>query len=90
MKSSLVILRIVYSLGLLGVLVFLPGFFVVIGAIVGMFIFPKYIEGIVVLVLLDGLYGFADSTPQIGVYTVVSIFSFMIIGYLKKHLTWYS
>lgn len=90
MKGSLITLRIVYTLGLLGVLVFFPGFFVLGGAIVGMFIFPKYIEGIIILVLLDGLYGFVDSTPHLGVYTVISFVGFIIAGYLKKHLTWYS
>lgn len=83
-------MRIVYTLGLVGVLVFLPGFFIVIGAIIGMFIFSKYVEGLIALVLLDGLYGFVSSTPQFGIYIIIGVVSFIIISYLKKHLAWYS
>ncbi len=90
MNNSIIILRILYSLGLLGVVVFLPGFFVVIGALVGMFLFKNYFEGFIILLLLDGLYGFADSTPHMGVYTIVGIVSFIVSKYLKKHLAWYS
>ena len=42
------------------------------------------------MVLLDGLYGFSGSTPQIGTYSVVGMVSLVVIKYLKKHLTWYS
>ncbi len=52
--------------------------------------FQKYIEGFVILVLLDALYGFTDSVPHMGMYAVIGVISFMIIGYLKKHLAWFS
>lgn len=90
MKISLVILRILYTLLLLGMIVFLPWYFVVGGVLVGMFLFPLFIEGFIVMVLLDGLYGFSGSTPQIGTYSVVGMVSLVVIKYLKKHLTWYS
>lgn len=88
--NLLIILRIVYTLGLLGVMVFLPWYFVIIGALSGMFMFQKYIEGFVILVLLDALYGFTDSVPHMGMYAVIGVICFMIIGYLKKHLAWFS
>ncbi len=70
--------------------VFLPGFFVVIGALVGMFLFKNYFEAFAILILLDGLYSLADSTPHTGVYTIIGVVSFVVSKYLKKHLAWYS
>lgn len=83
-------LRIIYVLGLLGAVVFMPWYVVLAGVIAGLFFFPVFIEGVIVLVLIDGLYGFAGSTPRMGLYTVIGVISLVVVKYLKKHLTWYS
>lgn len=89
MKDSLVILRIVFTLGLLGVMVFFSGTLVILGVVLGMLLFQNYFEGIVALVLLDGLYSFSGSVPHVGTYTIIGLVVFVIVQYLKQHLSWY-
>lgn len=89
MKDSLCMLRIIFTLGLLGVMVFFSGTLVLLGTIVGMLLFKNYFEGIVALVLLDALYSFSGSVPHAGTYTVIGLVVFIIVQYLKQHLSWY-
>ena len=89
MKNNIIIIRIIFSLMLLGTIVFFPGFVVVLGACIGMFLFKNYFESLAVLILFDGLYSFGGSALHAGRYVMLGIVVFLVVQYLKKHLTWY-
>lgn|GEM_PF-1631045 len=90
MKGYILCIRILYTLaGLLGIL-FFPSWIIFIVASVGFFLFPRYIEGIILCIIMDGLYSFPGSIPHPGIYSVTSIIIFIIVFYLRKKLTWYT
>lgn len=83
--------RIIFSLALFSSMFFLPFYFLIILTIVGVFLFKKYYEALFILFIADLLFG----TKQIHflnvvyVYSIMGIFLFFIIEFLKEKLRYY-
>ena len=83
--------RIIFSLALFSMMSFLPFYFLIIFAIIGMFLFKKYYEALFILVLADLLFGTKQSVflNIVYVYFTLGIILFFIIEFLKKKLRYY-
>jgi ABC-type uncharacterized transport system permease subunit len=82
------ILRILASITLLFSILFLPFYFSVILAILGMAYFPLFLEAIFLFLLSDLLYGARESRlwHMTFISLFISIFILIIIEFLKRKM----
>lgn len=83
--------RIIFSLALFSAMFFLPFYFLIILAIIGLFLFQKYYEALFILLFADLLFGTKQSAflNVVYVYSIIGIFLFFMIEFLKKKLRYY-
>lgn len=83
--------RIIFSIALFSMMFFLPFYFLIIFAIIGLFLFKRYYEALIILLFADLLFGTKQSyfLDVVYMYSILGIVLFFIIEFLKKKLRYY-
>ena len=74
--------RIIFSIALFSMMFFLPFYFLIIFAIIGLFLFKRYYEALIILLFADLLFGTKQSyfLDVVYMYSILGIVLFFTIA----------